>query len=120
MNHILHLENPALRWDNASPVGNGSIGAMIWGTAAVEKLTLNEETIWDGGPMDTHVSDFRERIEHIRELFRQQLTEGIRSYEAPDVFDYVDMHFKKIKNGEITAAEAAAELMRYLRMVKFE
>ena len=56
----------------------------------------------------------------IRELFRQQLTEGIRSYEAPDVFDYVDMHFRQIKNGEITAAEAAAELMRYLRMVKFE
>jgi len=56
----------------------------------------------------------------IRELFRQQLTEGIRSYEAPDVFAYVDMHFKQIKNNEITAAEAAAELMRYLRMVKFE
>lgn len=56
----------------------------------------------------------------IRELFRQQLTEGIRSYEAPDVFAYVDMHFKQIKNGEITSAEAAAELMRYLRMVKFE
>lgn len=56
----------------------------------------------------------------IRELFRQQLTEGIRSYEAPDVFNYVDMHFKQIRNGEITAAEAAAELMRYLRMVKFE
>ena len=56
----------------------------------------------------------------IRELFRQQLTEGIRSYEAPDVFAYVDMHFKQIKNGEITVAEAAAELMRYLRMVKFE
>ena len=77
MNHILHLENPALRWDNASPVGNGSMGAMIWGTAAVEKLTLNEETIWDGGPMDTHVSDFRDRIEHIRELFRQG-----KEYEA--------------------------------------
>ena len=56
----------------------------------------------------------------IRELFRQQLTEGIRSYEAPDVFAYVDMHFRQIKNGEITSAEAAAELMRYLRMVKFE
>ena len=56
----------------------------------------------------------------IRKLFRQQLTEGIRSYEAPDVFDYVDLHFRQIKNGEITASQAAAELMRYLRMVKFE
>ena len=60
------------------------------------------------------------KITAIRELFRQQLKVGIRSYDAPDVFAYVDMHFKQIRNGEITAAEAAAELMRYLRMVKFE
>ena len=71
MSHILHLENPALRWDNASPVGNGSMGAMIHGTVGTEKLTLNEETIWDGGPVDTRAPDFRKRIEHIRELFRQ-------------------------------------------------
>ncbi len=77
MNHILHLENPALRWDNASPVGNGSMGAMIHGTVGTEKLTLNEETIWDGGPMDTYAEGFRERIEHIRELFRQG-----KEYEA--------------------------------------
>ena len=59
-------------------------------------------------------------VMEIRELFRQQLTEGIRSYEAPDVFAYVDMHFRQIKKGEITTADAASELMRYLRMVKFE
>ncbi len=77
MNHILHLENPALRWDNATPVGNGFMGAMIHGTVGTEKLTLNEETIWDGGPMDTGKADFRERIEKIRSLFR----EG-KEYEA--------------------------------------
>ncbi len=71
MRHILHLENPAFCWENASPVGNGSMGAMIHGTVGTEKLTLNEETIWDGGPMDTRTPDFRQRIEHIRELFLQ-------------------------------------------------
>ena len=44
-------------------------------------------------------------ITAIRELFRQQLKIGIRSYEAPDVFAYVDMYFRQIKNGEITAAK---------------
>jgi len=77
MQHILHLENPALRWDNASPVGNGSMGAMIHGTVGTEKLTLNEETIWDGGPVDTGDDAFRGRIETIRELFRQG-----KEYEA--------------------------------------
>lgn len=69
---------------------------------------------------DDELPESTPEVMAIRELFRQQLTEGIRSYEAPDVFNYVDMHFKQIRNGEITAAEAAAELMRYLRMVKFE
>ncbi|MBQ2724201.1 MAG: extracellular solute-binding protein [Clostridia bacterium] len=70
--------------------------------------------------MNDELPESTPEVMAIRELFRQQLTEGIRSYEAPDVFAYVDMHFKQIKNNEITAAEAAAELMRYLRMVKFE
>ena len=56
----------------------------------------------------------------IRELFRQQLTEGIRGYEAPDVFNYGDIHLRQIKKGEITTTEAAKDLMRYMRMVMFE
>ncbi|MBQ8333998.1 MAG: glycoside hydrolase family 95 protein, partial [Clostridia bacterium] len=102
MNHILHLANPAGRWDNASPVGNGSMGAMVWGTVAREKLTLNEETIWDGGPLDTRVPDFRDRIEHIRTLFRQG-----KEYEA-DQWALANMNdcFTRIK-----AYEYAGELL---------
>ena len=37
----------------------------------------------------------------IRKLFRQQLTEGIRSYEAPDVFDYVDL--RKVRRDKLSA-----------------
>jgi len=70
--------------------------------------------------MNDELPESTPEVMAIRELFRQQLTEGIRSYEAPDVFAYVDMHFRQIKNGEITASQAATELMRYLRMVKFE
>ncbi len=70
--------------------------------------------------MNDELPESTPEVMAIRELFRQQLTEGIRSYEASDVFAYVDMHFRQIKNGEITASQAAQELMRYLRMVKFE
>jgi alpha-L-fucosidase 2 len=46
----LWYNRPALDWNEALPLGNGRLGAMIFGTPAVEHLQLNEETIWAGSP----------------------------------------------------------------------
>ena len=69
MNHILHLTHPAREWEDASPVGNGSLGAMLFGGTDVEKIYLSEETIWSGGEIDTRDPDFRGKIDALRELF---------------------------------------------------
>lgn len=75
--YILHLENIADRWDNASPVGNAYEGIMIYGGVSEERLQYNEESIWAGGSMDTKIDGFKEKIDYIREL----LATG-REYEA--------------------------------------
>ena len=46
----LHYRQPARSWNEALPVGNGRIGAMIFGRVAQERLQLNEETLWAGSP----------------------------------------------------------------------
>jgi alpha-L-rhamnosidase len=46
----LWYDKPATDWNEALPLGNGRLGAMIFGTPAVEHLQLNEETIWAGSP----------------------------------------------------------------------
>ena len=46
----LWYNRPALDWNEALPLGNGRLGAMVFGTPAVERLQLNEETIWAGSP----------------------------------------------------------------------
>ena len=46
----LWYNKPALDWNEALPLGNGRLGAMVFGTPAVERLQLNEETIWAGSP----------------------------------------------------------------------
>ncbi|MDR2148889.1 MAG: glycoside hydrolase family 95 protein [Tannerella sp.] len=46
----LWYNSPASDWNEALPLGNGRLGAMIFGTPAVEHLQLNEETIWAGSP----------------------------------------------------------------------
>lgn len=45
-NLILTYNKPAENWNEALPIGNGRLGAMVFGGAAKEHIQLNEETIW--------------------------------------------------------------------------
>ena len=46
----LWYQAPAREWTDALPIGNGRLGAMIFGNPDHEKLQLNEITVWSGGP----------------------------------------------------------------------
>ena len=104
--HLL-LKNEALEWENATPVGCGSLGAMLYGGVAEECLQLNEEKIWAGGPMEVDGEGFREKIEEIRTLLRQGKNADARAEEI------LDPYFRRIKS-----YETAGEL--HLRMVYAE
>ena len=48
----LWYDEPAVQWTEALPLGNGTLGAMVFGGVSQERLQLNESTIWSGGPND--------------------------------------------------------------------
>ena len=50
--HVIFFEQPATQWPDAIPVGNGRLGAMVFGATAKERLQLNEETVWIGERRD--------------------------------------------------------------------
>ena len=51
--------NKDREWDRFSlPVGNGSIGANVFGSVATERLTFNEKTLWRGGPNTEKGADY--------------------------------------------------------------
>jgi alpha-L-fucosidase 2 len=50
--HLLFFEQPAATWPDALPVGNGRLGAMVFGNPVNERLQLNEETVWIGERRD--------------------------------------------------------------------
>jgi alpha-L-fucosidase 2 len=52
----LHYDRPAGTWTEALPIGNGRLGAMIFGGVNEELLQLNEATLWSGGPVDDNVN----------------------------------------------------------------
>jgi len=47
---LLWYTHPADKWENALPVGNGRLGAMVFGRTDEERIQVNEETYWSGGP----------------------------------------------------------------------
>ena len=61
-------DRPAAEWVEASPIGNGRLGAMVFGSAPTERIQLNEETIWTGGPYDPTRPGGPEALDEIRRL----------------------------------------------------
>ncbi len=58
----------ATKWDEALPVGNGRLGAMVFGTTEEERIQLNEETYWSGGPYSTVVKGGYKVLPEIQRL----------------------------------------------------
>lgn len=52
----LWYDQPASAWTEALPVGNGRLGAMVFGNVKEELIQLNESTLWSGGPVKTKVN----------------------------------------------------------------
>jgi len=50
---VIWFDKPAEKWEEAVPVGNGRLGAMVFGGINEEQIQLNEETYWTGGPYST-------------------------------------------------------------------
>ncbi len=75
-NKLLFLE-PAACWEEALPIGNGRLGAMVYGRPEHERLQLNEDSIWYGGPRDRNNPDARTNLPEIRRLiFEGKLKEA--------------------------------------------
>lgn len=65
---ILAYDQPAKDWLSANPIGNGRLGAMVFGGVEQETLLLNEGTIWSGGPHDYDSPDALAALPEIRRL----------------------------------------------------
>lgn len=52
----LWYKQPARQWVEALPLGNGRLGAMVFGGVEQELLQLNESTLWSGGPVKPNVN----------------------------------------------------------------
>ncbi|TDC03260.1 glycoside hydrolase family 95 protein [Streptomyces sp. 8K308] len=63
---LLRYTGPATEWLRALPIGNGRLGAMVFGGVESERLQLNEDTVWGGGPYGPAAPDGRANLAEIR------------------------------------------------------
>jgi alpha-L-fucosidase 2 len=71
--NILWYKQPATIWNEALPIGNGRLGAMVFGGTNYERIQLNEETIWTGDR--NSISDKEDAYKYLPEV-RRLLFEG--------------------------------------------
>ncbi|HSP43808.1 MAG TPA: glycoside hydrolase family 95 protein [Luteolibacter sp.] len=64
----LWYDKPAGKWTEALPVGNGRLGAMVFGGTTAERIQLNEESLWAGCQVEAFAPDFKQHLEEVRRL----------------------------------------------------
>ena len=64
----LWYRQPANQWDHAMPLGNGRLGAMVFGSVNRERIQLNEHSLWLGGPRERDNPDAYKHLAEVRRL----------------------------------------------------
>jgi alpha-L-fucosidase 2 len=67
----LQYDRPAHKWTEALPIGNGRLGAMVFGGSEVERIQLNEDTLWSGGPRNHDNSNAKAILPEVRRLLAE-------------------------------------------------
>ncbi|MEA5404737.1 glycoside hydrolase family 95 protein [Arcicella sp. DC2W] len=109
-NLTLWYKQPARNWNEALPIGNGRIGAMIFGRPANELIQLNEQTLWSGKPVNTNPNpEAPKYLKEVREaLFKEdykkaeQLTHKLQGLYSEAYQPLGDLRLEQNLKGEVS------------------
>ena len=108
--YILWYDKPAKEWNEALPIGNGRLGAMIFGRPDSELIQLNEQTLWTGGPVNLNPNpEAPNYLQPVRDaLFKDSIGQAVRllkKMQGPNTEMYQplgDIMITQKLNGEVT------------------
>ncbi|MDG5767814.1 glycoside hydrolase family 95 protein [Balneolales bacterium ANBcel1] len=108
---LLWYDQPAEMWVQALPVGNGRLGAMVYGGVDQEVIQLNDDTVWAGEPGNNIVDDIKAYFPQIRQLIfdgehteAQNLASSVLPFEAKEGSNH-GMMYQTVGNLNITFAD---------------
>jgi alpha-L-fucosidase 2 len=78
----LWYKQPAKEWNEALPIGNGRLGAMVFGQTTTERIQLNEESLWSGSPINDNNPEALKNLKQIQKfILEDKLPEAIELAE---------------------------------------
>lgn len=130
--HTLWYEQPAKEWVEALPVGNGRLGAMVFGGAAAERIQFNEHTVWTGQPHDYAHKGAYKHLSTLRELLfqgRQKEAEDLAMREfmsvplrqkAYQAFGDIRIEFPQISSEKVSGYRRELNIDRAIATTEFQ
>ena len=101
---VMEYDTPAGNWNEALPLGNGRIGAMVFGRPGMERIQLNEDTLWAGGPNDAVEPRIKDALAEIRRRILDGDPHGAQDYLR-------EKGVRTSKNGSSFAYQTIGSLM---------
>jgi len=111
--HALFYRRPARSWDEALPVGNGRLGAMIFGGVGEEIIELNEDTLWSGYPQKREDEDFYQNLERVKQLLAAEDRVGADEFIGQNMLKFNSAGY--LPAGKIKLTFAASPSPDYRR-----
>ena len=108
---ILWYRRPAGSWNEALPVGNGRLGAMVFGGIGTERLQLNEDTLWSGSPRPWNNPNARPFLPEVRRLVLERhdyvaADQACRQMQGPYTESYLPLANLRIRMDHADRADA--------------
>ena len=124
---VLWYDQPAKDWNEALPIGNGRLGAMIFGRPGLELVQLNEQTLWTGGPANLNPNPGASKyLQPVRDaLFKDSISQAVKllkQMQGPDTEMYQplgDLLIKQDLNGPVTKYYRALNISTATSVTKF-
>ena len=116
--HTLWYGAPAAAWTQALPLGNGRLGAMVFGGPLESRFQLNEDSLWSGLPHAYTVPGAKEALARARALLAEnrylEAQEALETgFAGPDCQSYLPM-------GDLTVRIAGEQVENYIRSLDLE
>ena len=126
--HTLWYNHPAAGWNEALPLGNGSLGAMVFGGIGIEHLQLNESTLYSGEPSQNYqvaniAGDFDNVMQLLRDGKNGDADEFIRkNWLGRSRANYEplgDLYFKMGNLGQVTSYRRELDISSSLLKISY-
>ncbi len=128
----LWYNQPANNWVEALPIGNGRLGAMVFGGVENERIQLNEESVWTGAPVKRANPEALENLDKVRQLLfegkyaegdklAQEKIMGTRLESGSHTYQTLgDLHFRFGKMGDVSNYKRELDLRTAVTTTGFE